>query len=85
MDRPNFADFVQAAVARLGELVMAAILNLTGFGQTAAARWKSDGTGQAVVRLRFDGFERAAVGLRGGFGLVTVGLNSNGRAREWLT
>jgi hypothetical protein len=80
----NLVDFERATVARLGELAMAAILNLTGFEQTEATRLKSDGTGRATARLRFDGFERAAAGLCGDFEHVTAGLYSNGRARGRL-
>jgi hypothetical protein len=61
--RLNFANFVWVAKIRLGKLVMVAILNLTSFGQTEAVRLKSDGTGQAAVRLRFDSFEWVAAGL----------------------
>ena len=80
-ERLKLADFVRAAVAILGELAMAPIVNSAGFEQTEAARLKSGGAGRTAVRLRFDGFERAAAGLRGGFGQVTAGLNSNRRAR----
>jgi hypothetical protein len=61
--RLNFVDFVWAAKVRLGELVMVAILNLTGFRQTDAVRLKLDSTGWAAVRLRFDSFEWAVAGL----------------------
>ena len=73
--RLNFAEFEQAAVARLGELAVAAKLNMTGFRQTEAVRLKSDGTGWAAVRLRFDSFAQAVAGLWGGLGQVMVALN----------
>ena len=73
----NFVDFERATVARLGELAMAVIRNSTGFGQTVVARLTLDGTGWVVVRVRFDGFERAVAEPRGGFGQVAMGLNSN--------
>ena len=81
----RFAEFERAAVARLGELAVAAILNLTGFRQTEVARLKSDGTGQAAVRLRFDSFARAAAGLQGGLGQVMAALNSDRWAQGRLT
>ena len=84
VERLNFAEFEWAAVARLGELAVAAILNLTGFGQTEAAGLKSDGTGRAVVRLRFDSFLRAAAGLQGGLGQVVAALNLDRWAQGWL-
>ena len=72
VERLKLADFVRAAVARLGELAMAAKLN-------------SGGLEREAVRLRSDSFEQVAVRPGAdGFGQTTAGLNTDRWAREQL-